>query len=60
MGYLTTFTIYNDGCDLVKKHPEKFAEEPIDTFIKVILVIMAFYGAIVGLEHYGYIIKPLK
>lgn len=27
MGYLTTFTIYNDGCDLVKKHPEKFAEE---------------------------------
>ena len=26
MGYLTTFTIYNDGCDLVKKHPKEFAE----------------------------------
>lgn len=27
MGYLTTFTIYNDGVDLVKKHPEEFAEK---------------------------------
>lgn len=35
-------------------------KKPIDAFIKVILFIMAFYGAIVGLEHYGYIIKPLK
>lgn len=26
MGFLTTFTIYNDGIDLVKKYPEEFAE----------------------------------
>ena len=26
MGYLTTFTVYNDGCDQIKKHPKKFAE----------------------------------
>lgn len=26
MGYLTTFTVYNDGCDLITKHPQKFAE----------------------------------
>ena len=26
MGYLTTFTVYNDGRDLIKKHPKEFAE----------------------------------
>lgn len=26
MGYLTTFTVYNDGCDLIKKHSKEFAE----------------------------------
>ena len=26
MGFLTTFTIYNDGVDLVKKYPQEFAE----------------------------------
>lgn len=31
-----------------------------NTIFKVILIIMAFYGAIVALEHYGYIIKQLK
>ena len=27
MGYLTTFTVRNDGVDLIKKHPEDFAEK---------------------------------
>jgi hypothetical protein len=27
MGYLTTITIYNDGCDQIKKYPEEFAEK---------------------------------
>lgn len=27
MGYLTTITIYNDGCDQILKHPEEFAEK---------------------------------
>jgi hypothetical protein len=27
MGYLTTITIYNDGCDQISKHPEEFAEK---------------------------------
>lgn len=26
MGNLTTFTVYNDGCDLIKNHPKEFAE----------------------------------
>ena len=26
MGYLTTITIYNDGADELKKHPEELAE----------------------------------
>lgn len=26
MGYLTTFTVYNDSCDQIKKHPDKFAD----------------------------------
>jgi len=26
MGYLTTFTIYNDGIHLIKEHPQDFAE----------------------------------
>ena len=26
MGFLTTFTVYNDGCDQIKKHPKEFAE----------------------------------
>jgi len=30
MGYLTTFTIYNDDCDLVKKYPKEFAENIYD------------------------------
>jgi hypothetical protein len=27
MGYLTTFTIYNDGCDQILKYPKEFAEK---------------------------------
>lgn len=27
MGYLTTVTVYNDGLDLLKKHPEEFCEK---------------------------------
>lgn len=27
MGFLTTITIYNDGCDQIKKHPKEFAEK---------------------------------
>ena len=27
MGYLTSFTIYNDGCDEILKHKEEFAEK---------------------------------
>jgi hypothetical protein len=27
MGNLTTFTIYNDDCDLIKKVPKEFAEQ---------------------------------
>ena len=27
MGFLTTVTIYNDGCDQLKKHPKELAEE---------------------------------
>ena len=27
MGFLTTITIYNDGCDQLKKHPKELAEE---------------------------------
>lgn len=27
MGYLTTFTIYNDGIDLIKKDSDKFCEK---------------------------------
>ena len=27
MGYLTTFTIYNDGCHLLKEAPAAFAEK---------------------------------
>lgn len=27
MGYLTTFTVYNDGCDLIKKYPQEFADK---------------------------------
>lgn len=27
MGYLTTFTVYNDGFDLIRKYPEEFAEK---------------------------------
>lgn len=30
MGYLTTLTIYNDGIDLITKHPQKFAEEVLN------------------------------
>jgi len=26
MGYLTTFTVYNDGIHLIKEHPQDFAE----------------------------------
>jgi hypothetical protein len=26
MGYLTTFTVYNDGCNSIPKNAEKFAE----------------------------------
>ena len=26
MGNLTTITIYNDGCHLIKEHPQEFAE----------------------------------
>jgi hypothetical protein len=27
MGYLTTFTVYNDGCGEIPKHPEEFAQK---------------------------------
>ena len=27
MGNLTTFTVYNDDCDQIAKHPKEFAEE---------------------------------
>lgn len=27
MGYLTTFTVYNDDCDQIIKNPKEFAEE---------------------------------
>jgi len=27
MGYLTTVTVYNDGLDLLKKHPQDFCEK---------------------------------
>lgn len=27
MGYLTTFTVYNDGVDLVKEHAQDFADK---------------------------------
>jgi len=27
MGYLTTITIYNDGCDQITKFPKEFAEK---------------------------------
>ena len=27
MGYLTTITIYNDGCDLLKENAKEFAEK---------------------------------
>ena len=27
MGYLTTLTIYNDGCDQIEKYPKEFAEK---------------------------------
>jgi hypothetical protein len=27
MGYLTTITIYNDGCDQITKNPKEFAEK---------------------------------
>ena len=27
MGYLTTFTIYNDDCDAIIKHPKEFTEK---------------------------------
>lgn len=26
MGYLTHFSVYNDGCDQLEKHPEKLAK----------------------------------
>lgn len=26
MGYLTTFTVYNDDCHLINEHPKQFAE----------------------------------
>jgi disulfide bond formation protein DsbB len=32
-------------------------KKPIDSLIKIILVIMGVYGVLVGLEHYGYIIQ---
>lgn len=27
MGFLTTFTVYNDGCDQILKEPEQFAQK---------------------------------
>lgn len=27
MGYLTTFTVYNDGCLLLRKYPDRFADK---------------------------------
>lgn len=27
MGFLTTFTVHNDDCDQITKHPEEFANE---------------------------------
>lgn len=27
MGFLTTFTVYNDNCDEITKNPKEFAEE---------------------------------
>jgi len=26
MGFITTFSVYNDGCDQLQKHPEEFAK----------------------------------
>lgn len=33
MGYLTTFTVYNDGVDLVKTHAQDFAEKVYDAAV---------------------------
>lgn len=30
MGFLTTFTVYNDDCDKITKNPKKFANEIYD------------------------------
>jgi hypothetical protein len=34
MGYLTTVTVYNDGLDLLKKHPEDFCRKLYEAAIR--------------------------
>lgn len=48
MGYLTTFTIYNDGIDLVKKYPEEFAEKIYNGAIGVYHDERQIYGGSVS------------
>lgn len=35
MGFITTFSIYNDGCDQIKTHSDEFAEKIYDACIGV-------------------------
>lgn len=58
MGYLTTITIYNDGCDLIKKYPKEFAEKVYDSCLGVYTIDKS--SNTFGLGYHGNLVTVQK
>jgi len=60
MGYLTTVTIYNDGADQLKKHPEELAEVLDNACLGVYTNGLRGHNGSVGLGNHANLITVQK